>query len=164
MEAEKNIKTKKQIHHYKKKPNGKNATGRPETYTKKLQYCLKEIHFLYNRLMDKNSKHITLHDLIRDREYPREYISLWVEKFKDNDEFCNTYKKIYCELENRLYKYGLTGKAAAVVIFGLVNNYGWKNEHKIQHAGEIKTGQQITDEEFAERLRRAQQILSNDNP
>jgi hypothetical protein len=105
-----------------------------------------------------------LHDLIRDREYPREYISLWVEKFKDNDEFCNTYKKIYCELENRLYKYGLTGKAAAVVIFGLVNNYGWKNEHKIQHAGEIKTGQQITDEEFAERLRRSQQILSNDNP
>lgn len=113
-----------------------NKGGRPPIYT--LEYCLAEIKLLYERLSGDGKegkiKYFTLHDLVCDRPYPRQEVSVWRNKYKDELEFSDTIKKIDAELENRLYKLALTNKVnTAVAIFGLKNNYSWKEKQEIEH-------------------------------
>lgn len=109
--------------------------GRSEKYT--IEFCLREIKQLLADLEQDDISRggkwekITWHDLIKGKEYARQRISEWRKKFEDDEEFSDTIKKIENELENRLYKLGLKGKAnPTLVIFGLKNNYGWKDEQK----------------------------------
>ncbi len=109
--------------------------GRPEKYT--IEFCLKEIKEISNRLFsdgeENKIKYFTWHDLVRDKEYPRQCISEWRAKFKDDKEFSDTIKRIESELENRLYKYALLNKVnPTMAIFGLKNNYGWKDKSEIE--------------------------------
>jgi hypothetical protein len=105
--------------------------GRPEKYN--IKFCFNEIkNFLSILNNDEKYLYVTWHDLVKDKPYCRQRISEWREKFKDNEEFTDTIKKIDEELENRLYKLGLKGKAnATLVIFGLKNNYGWKDKSEV---------------------------------
>jgi len=129
-------------------------TGRPKKYT--LKYCLAEINEISERLFADVANggmwtYITWHDLIRDKPYSRQRVSEWREAFKGNREFSDTIKKVEEELENRLYKLGLRGKAnQTVVIFGLKNNYGWKDKtehnHNVNSAGVIEINYIIPDE------------------
>jgi len=114
----------------KPKQKEKKKTGRPEKYT--ITFCLNEIKSIYSDLMSEGSKHITWQDLIRHKEYSHERISEWRKKFVDNSEFSHTIKKIEKELENRLFKLGLSNKAStAMAIFGLKNNYNWTDKQEI---------------------------------
>lgn len=123
--------------------------GRPEKYN--LDFCLTEIkEFLSELIKDDISMggkwdKITWHDLIKDKPYSRQRISEWREKFKDNEEFSDTIKKIEGELENRLLKLGLKNKAnATLVIFSLKNNYGWRDKSEIETTINIPTLPDIT--------------------
>ena len=109
--------------------------GRPVKYD--LAFCTKEIDSFWNTLQkDDKWIYITWHDLVVNRPYSRQRISEWREKFKDDAHFSDTIKKIESELENRLFKLGLKGKAnATLVIFGLKNNYGWSDKQEIEHSG-----------------------------
>jgi hypothetical protein len=118
-------------------------TGRPEKYT--IDFCLKEINEISKRLFSDGQeegkiKYFTWHDLVRDKDYPRQQISEWRKKFVENKEFSDTIKKIESELENRLYKYALLNKInPTMAIFGLKNNYGWKDRTEIDQNIHIPT-------------------------
>lgn len=111
--------------------------GRPEIYT--LKYCLDEVRDILNVLQgDAEGIYVTWHDLIKYKSYSRQRISEWREKFKDDNEFSDTIKKIDEELENRLVTAGLKNKMnATIVIFSLKNNYGWKDKQETEHTGGI---------------------------
>ena len=117
----------------------KGTAGRPEKYT--IDFCLKEIEEFWEVLKDDASTDdelgkITWHDLVKDKPYSRQRISEWREKFKDDEIFSDTMKKIEDELENRLFKLGLKSKAnPTLVIFGLKNNYGWKDKTETVYSG-----------------------------
>jgi hypothetical protein len=106
--------------------------GRPEKYT--LEFCLSEIIEIHDRLFhDLKYQYITWHDLIKGKSYSRQRISEWRKEFDADIRFSDTIKKIDDELENRLYILGLKGKANAImVIFGLKNNYGWKDKQEVE--------------------------------
>lgn len=102
-----------------------------------LAFCLKEIQGYWDILQkDDNSdkwQFITWHDLVKDKPYSRQRISEWREKFKEDEIFSDTIKKIENELENRILKLGLKGKAnATLVIFSLKNNYNWKDKQEVE--------------------------------
>jgi hypothetical protein len=130
-------------------------TGRPKKYT--FKYCLAEIREISGRLFADGASggawtYITWHDLIKDKPYSRQRVSEWREAFKKNAEFSDTIKKVEEELENRLYKLGLKGKAnQTVVIFGLKNNYGWKDRteynHNVNTSGVIEINYIVPDED-----------------
>ena len=105
--------------------------GRPEKYN--LEFCLNEINsFLAVLNADEEQEYITWHDLVKYRPYSRQRISEWREKFKDDEQFSDTIKKIENELENRILKMGLKNKAnPTIVIFSLKNNYGWKDKTEV---------------------------------
>jgi len=123
-------------YNYKTREDGKNDTGRPEKYT--LEYCTIEINQILATLQaDKKYEYLTIQDLVRDKEYTRDCLSEWSKKFAENEDFSRTIKKIYEELENRLFKIGVSGKAnAAMAIFGLKNNYGWTDKLDMTSKGE----------------------------
>lgn len=109
----------------------KNKGGRPKKYT--LEYCTAEITEISDRLFGEDgAKYLTWQDLIRDKHYPRQCISEWRNAFSYDEKFSDTIKKIDSELEDRLFKGGLTGKYnGTLAIFGLKNNYGWKDKQDI---------------------------------
>ena len=109
----------------------KNKAGRPRIYT--LEYCTAEIQEIYSRLFGEDgAKYLTWQDLIRDKKYPRQCISEWRNEFSSDKIFSDTIKKIDSELEDRLFKGGLTGKYnGTLAIFGLKNNYGWKDKQEM---------------------------------
>jgi len=111
--------------------------GRSVKYT--LEFCLNEIQgFLSILEGDEEWNYITWHDLVKSRPYPRQCISEWRTKFKDDEIFSDTIKKIEGELENRLFVMGLKNKAnPTLVIFGLKNNYGWRDRTEVEHSGEM---------------------------
>lgn len=113
-----------------------NKMGRPVKYT--LEFCLKEIQGFLKVLMDEGDKYkcVTWQDLVKNKSYSRQRISEWREKYDSDELFSDTIKKIDSELENRLFKLGLSGKAnPTLVIFGLKNNYGWKDRQELGHTG-----------------------------
>jgi hypothetical protein len=53
----------------------------------------------------------------------------WKNKFKDNETIFKSIRKVDAILENRLYTGALKGKYnSTITIFGLKNNYGWKDK------------------------------------
>lgn len=141
--------------------------GRPEKYT--IEFCLKEIRGFWAVLVsemtekDKEWDHITWHDLVKDKPYSRQRVSEWREKFADNEEFSDTIKKIEEELENRMLKLGLKGKAnATLVIFSLKNNYGWKDkqEHELSGIPPSSLNVVVDDSKTAETLKKLRDGIS----
>ena len=127
--------------------------GRPLKYT--LEFCTNEIlSFLEIIEKDEKFKFITWQDLVKGKPYSRQRISEWRTQFKDNKLFSDTLKKIEDELENRMFKLGLSNKAnTALVIFWLKNNYGWKDKTEIDHTTKgDKIVNNLTDEEIDERI------------
>lgn len=127
--------------------------GRPLKYT--LEFCTNEIlSFLEIIEKDEKFKFITWQDLVKGKPYSRQRISEWRTQFKDNELFSDTLKKIEDELENRMFKLGLSNKAnTALVIFWLKNNYGWKDKTEIDHTTKgDKIVNNLTDEEIDERI------------
>jgi len=121
----------------KSKPAKTKKIGRPEKYT--ISFCLTEIREILARLegdvatTGRGWTYLTWHDLVKDRPYPRQRVSEWRNRFKDNEEFSDTIKKIESELENRLVKLGLKGTAnTTMVIFMLKNNYKWVDKQETE--------------------------------
>lgn len=127
-----------------KKPiKKKSNAGRPTKYT--LEFCVAEIKEIWGRLKADRStddtkikyRYITLHDLIRDKPYSRQRISEWFNIYRDNSEFSDTFFKIKDELENRLFKLGLSNKVNAFICRGGLSNYhDWKDKTDITSDGE----------------------------
>lgn len=130
--------------------------GRPKKYT--LKYCLTEIKRIWSVLStDDKGKYITWHDLVKDQSYPRQCISEWRKTYAENKEFSDTIRKIENELENRTYKLALANKVnSAVAIFGLKNNYNWKDKQEITGADgkDLIPARTLTKEEAREYLKK----------
>jgi hypothetical protein len=131
--------------------------GRPKKYT--LKFCLAELKSFQNLLdkdkASKQGKYITWHDLVEDKPYSRQRISEWRRTFESNQGFSDAIKKIEGELENRLYKLALANKVnAAVAIFGLKNNFNWKDKQEITGADgkDLIPARTLTKEEAREYL------------
>jgi hypothetical protein len=128
----------KKGHIKKRKKNGKLATGRPTIYT--LDFCKKEIKELLTLILSDipnkekpTWKYITLYDLVKGRGYCKQRISEWKKAFEYDDEFMDSIKRIYDELENRLFKLGMISKTStAMAIFGLKNNFNWKDTNQTE--------------------------------
>jgi hypothetical protein len=128
--------------------------GRPEKYT--LDFCFAEIKEILS-VLNKDDKwtFITWHDLIKNKPYSRQRISEWRTKFKKDEQFTDTIKKIEDELENRILKLGLKNKAnPTLVIFTLKNNYGWKDKSETELSGiPPAVNINVTSKESAEKLK-----------
>jgi len=113
--------------------------GRPKIYT--LEFCLNEIKEIWKILkIDIENKYITWHDLIRLKPYSAQRISEWRKEFVYDIEFSETIKKIDGELENKLYNLGLKGQVnTTMAIFGLKNNYNWKDKTETELTGKDGT-------------------------
>jgi hypothetical protein len=128
------------IHEYKKKPNGKNDTGRPQIWT--LEYTLNELNEWNNLILEEdaraeeahlnrqkyNRRFIFIKQLCHSRGYA--YDTFWNQtmEYHSLEEFAHLYKKINERFESGLAMMSLNKQySTAGAIFLLKNYHGFKD-------------------------------------
>ena len=112
-----------------------NVETKPTKYTR--DFVIGELKEFLGRV--KGDKEIIyIKQLMAEKDYTYERFSEWRRKFSEDElndaEITHTIKKIHNILESRQFIGGLTGgHNPAVAIFGLKNNYGWKDKQEIDH-------------------------------
>lgn len=105
---------------------------KPKIYT--AEFVSKEVASLMEELTsDENI--LYKGQLFLKRKYSKNRLSEWAKDFVGT-EISVTIKKIDEIIESRLFTTALKGAVnPAVAIFGLKNNYDWKDKSEMQHSG-----------------------------
>lgn len=114
---------------YKKKPDGKNDTGRPMKF-KSVKELQKEIDKYFKECDDKK-EYYTITGLALALNTTRKVVC----EYEHRDEFRNTIKRAKLIVEND-YEKSLRKRGSSGDIFGL-KNFGWKDKMETEHSGEI---------------------------
>ena len=118
---------------YQKKENGKNATGRPNKYSKKF---LKELKEQFGEYIDKTDIPI-----IAEFAYKND---LYKQFFYDHIEFSDLIKKCVSKKEAQLEKLGLLKQVdTGMAVFSL-KQLGWRDKQDIENSGQM--GVKIVDD------------------
>ncbi len=89
--------------------------------------------------------------LLLKHDIPPQYLSFWEDKYKDNEEICESIHCIKKILEIRINEGGLRNRLNGfMVTFNLKNNYNWKDVQVVEDEAKNKTNDALT--EIRERL------------
>lgn len=133
---------------YNKKPNGKNATGRPLKRSE--QFAISEAKAIWDFITsDPESEDIYfIEELCLMRGYHRNNWNEWPHLFPENIELLGIIKKVESFLENKLVKAAMSEKINTTMsIFVLKNKYKWTDRTE-QAITVKKLGKDLADEDY----------------
>jgi len=117
----------------------------PKTPTKHTEeFALTELlNMLKEVKADKNICYIK--ELLEERDYTHQRVSEWIQRYPNNRQITDTYKKIHSLIEWRVFDWALKNKLnPTMAIFWLKCNYKWKEpDSVIKHKHELVSKAQL---------------------